>query len=179
MREILIESGHDGLTMRTLADKCGISVGNLTYHFPSKHELVHAFFDALLEEFKTTEDLFIAGSEATREGVIAFATRRIRYNLQPDTQHLHRGLQAMACHDALIAEALSEIRTAAAALLADWLARVFPGAARHELERCVAMIGLFIEGATIVFGKAGQQKVRLEEILPLVEQNLDRLLDDL
>lgn len=179
LREILIESGYGGLTMRTLADKCGISVGNLTYHFSNKEELVYAFFDDLLEKFKTTDDPFIAGSESTREGVMASVTRGIRHKLQPDDQHLKREIQAMACHDALIADALSKTRTATGELLADLLARVFPGAARHDLEKCVVMIGFFIEGAPILFGKAGQRQVCLEEILPLVEQSLDRLFEDL
>ena len=39
-RELLAESGYDNLSMRQIAQRCGISVGTLYNHFPSKKMLV-------------------------------------------------------------------------------------------------------------------------------------------
>ena len=39
-RELLAESGYDNLSMRQVAQRCGISVGTLYNHFPSKKMLV-------------------------------------------------------------------------------------------------------------------------------------------
>ncbi len=43
---VFIDFGHSGLTLRRVAEHAGIAVGNLTYHFPTKQELL----DAMLSE---------------------------------------------------------------------------------------------------------------------------------
>lgn len=44
-RALFNERGYDRVTMRAVSDSLGISVGNLTYHFAHKHELVIALMD--------------------------------------------------------------------------------------------------------------------------------------
>ena len=39
---VLVEKGHAALTLRAVADECGLQLGNLTYYFPTKHALVKA-----------------------------------------------------------------------------------------------------------------------------------------
>ena len=41
-QELFAERGYDHVTLRDIADACGISQGNLTYHFPKKEDLVEA-----------------------------------------------------------------------------------------------------------------------------------------
>ena len=45
-REIFIQEGHAGLSLRRVADHAGIAVGNLNYYFPTKRSLL----DAMLRE---------------------------------------------------------------------------------------------------------------------------------
>ena len=48
------ERGYDHVSQRDIADACGISQGNLTYHFPKKEDLVDAIISSaysdLIEE---------------------------------------------------------------------------------------------------------------------------------
>ena len=39
------ERGYGNVTMRMIADSLSISVGNLTYHFPKKQDIVNALMD--------------------------------------------------------------------------------------------------------------------------------------
>lgn len=39
------EAGYDHVTMRDIAESCGIAVGNLTYHFHRKQDLVEAIME--------------------------------------------------------------------------------------------------------------------------------------
>lgn len=63
-REIFTRDGHDGLTLRNVADEAEIAVGNLTYHFQSKCELLEAmlretltdYVDAHVEEIRRDSD---------------------------------------------------------------------------------------------------------------------------
>ncbi|MEZ5891601.1 MAG: TetR/AcrR family transcriptional regulator [Parvularculaceae bacterium] len=63
-REIFTRDGHAGLSLRKVADEAGIAVGNLTYHFPTKTELLDAmlkealadYVEAHLEQFQPERD---------------------------------------------------------------------------------------------------------------------------
>ncbi|MEV0293851.1 TetR family transcriptional regulator [Nocardia sp. NPDC050710] len=47
--EILLESGHEGLTLRAVAARAQIRLGHLQYYFPNRADLVGAVLDRTLE----------------------------------------------------------------------------------------------------------------------------------
>ncbi len=50
-RELFNANGYQKVTMRQIADACGISVGNLTYHYPHKEDLLMLEHDGILNAF--------------------------------------------------------------------------------------------------------------------------------
>ena len=50
--ELFRESGFERTTMRAIADRAGVSVGNAYYYFSSKDELVQGFYDQLVDEHR-------------------------------------------------------------------------------------------------------------------------------
>lgn len=46
------EHGYDGTTMRAIAQRAGVSVGNAYYYFESKEHLVQGFYDRMAEEHR-------------------------------------------------------------------------------------------------------------------------------
>jgi AcrR family transcriptional regulator len=50
--ELFREHGFEGTTMRAVADRAGVSVGNAYYYFSSKDELVQGFYDQLVAEHR-------------------------------------------------------------------------------------------------------------------------------
>lgn len=49
-RELLLEGGFSGLSMRAVAEQCGVAVGSLYNYFPSKSDLVSAVVGGIWEE---------------------------------------------------------------------------------------------------------------------------------
>ncbi|MGH3587310.1 MAG: TetR family transcriptional regulator [Pseudonocardia sp.] len=50
--ELFREHGFEGTTMRAVADRAGVSVGNAYYYFSSKDELIQGFYDQLVAEHR-------------------------------------------------------------------------------------------------------------------------------
>jgi AcrR family transcriptional regulator len=50
--ELFRERGFEGTTMRAVAERAGVSVGNAYYYFSSKDELVQGFYDQLVAEHR-------------------------------------------------------------------------------------------------------------------------------
>ncbi|WP_085902963.1 TetR/AcrR family transcriptional regulator [Kiloniella majae] len=48
---LLEECGGEGLSMRRVADKSGISLGNLQYHYKNKEELLNAILNSFLKQY--------------------------------------------------------------------------------------------------------------------------------
>ncbi|WP_299377251.1 TetR/AcrR family transcriptional regulator [uncultured Kiloniella sp.] len=48
---LLDECGGEGLSMRRVAEKSGISLGNLQYHYKNKEELLSAILDDFLKQY--------------------------------------------------------------------------------------------------------------------------------
>jgi AcrR family transcriptional regulator len=48
--ELFREQGYQGTTMRAVAARAGVSVGNAYYYFGSKEELIQGFYDHLVAE---------------------------------------------------------------------------------------------------------------------------------
>lgn len=55
--------GYNKVTMRQIADACGISVGNLTYHYPRKEDLLMLEHDGIMNSF--LDAVFTDDSELT------------------------------------------------------------------------------------------------------------------
>ncbi len=51
-RELFNTYGYQKVTMRQIAERCGISVGNLTYHYPHKEDLLMLEHDGILNAFQ-------------------------------------------------------------------------------------------------------------------------------
>jgi AcrR family transcriptional regulator len=62
-QELFLERGYDKTTMRAVADRAGVSIGNAYYYFASKEHLVQAFFHQILVEHAAAAHDSLARSE--------------------------------------------------------------------------------------------------------------------
>ncbi len=81
-RDIFIQEGHAGLTLRQVADDAGIAVGNLTYHFPTKRSLLDAMlYESLVDYVEDHLKQFEADNDTPLDillNVVAFYARNAR-----------------------------------------------------------------------------------------------------
>ncbi len=75
-REIFVNEGHASLSLRKVARKADIAVGNLTYHFPTKHILLDAMLREALAEY--AED-HLAQFEADRDSPLDILLNVVTY----------------------------------------------------------------------------------------------------
>ncbi len=66
--DLFEEVGYEGTTMRAIAERAGVSVGNAYYYFDSKEQLIQGFYDRVAEQH-------LARSVERLEGVSDLAER--------------------------------------------------------------------------------------------------------
>ena len=70
-RELFNERGYRAVSMRNIADALGISVGNLTYHYPHKALLMEDIMDAELGTLPAAPGPGLSGLNLLLERMLA------------------------------------------------------------------------------------------------------------
>lgn len=67
------EKGFEATTMRAIAERAGVSVGNAYYYFASKDELIQGFYDRAMTEHAVASSERLAGVTDLAERIVAHA----------------------------------------------------------------------------------------------------------
>lgn len=73
--EAMFENGYHGTSVREIADRAGMSVANVYYYFPSKHDLLFRFMEGSAEQLLGQLEAMLADAEADPRARLAEAVR--------------------------------------------------------------------------------------------------------
>lgn len=151
--ELLVEEGVAGFSLRNVAARAGLKMGNIQYYFRTKEDLTNAIMDAVARGYTAQQEALIASlgdaSDAQRfDSWLHFLLDDAR---TPRTQHLFAQLWALA--DTLGAGAAPILRALYdedVELLARLITGLDPTASAAETRARAAAIASMIEGTMIV-----------------------------
>jgi AcrR family transcriptional regulator len=150
---VLREHGYAGFTTRRVAEKSGIAPGNLSYHYPSKLELLRAVIGRLVTRY--SERLQAALQQpglAPGPDVAALARWLLDDAVTEETVWLFRELWAMALRDEVIRNAVDDLYDEVMDRIATALQAAYPAADPQGLRDLVQFIALISEGSTVLYG---------------------------
>ncbi|WP_338870942.1 TetR/AcrR family transcriptional regulator [Myxococcus stipitatus] len=173
--DVLVEDGYAGLSLRGVAQRAGLSLGNLQYYFPAKQDVVRALLSRYLEGT-------IRRVRERMEGGGKEPARRLRHALdsiledQESPRHfqLFAELWALAARDAMVADALRVFYAGYREGLVELLQALTPGLTPARRERRAALLMAFFEGLSLFRGGGSLASASV----PGVEQELRALWDE-
>lgn len=147
---VLRQHGYAGFTTRRVAAAAGIAPGNLSYHYPTKLELLRAVIERLVTRYSARMHAFLEESRpAPLEALV-------RWLLDDATAEesvwLFRELWAMALRDAVVRDVIDDLYDELMARIARDLELAFPSADPREIRDLVQFIALVSEGSTVLYG---------------------------
>ena len=150
---LLRERGLDGFTLRRLADRVGIKLASLQYHFPSKGLLMEALFERSAEVYqqdlvRLLRDLGDHQPQAVFEAVIDWMCE-----VSNEGGNLDFQLWALAAHDPIANAALDRYMAAYRELLAELMKPLNPKQKAPTRLRRAALISTMIEGRLLIIGE--------------------------
>ncbi len=149
------ESGGNAVSMRSIADALGISVGNLTYHYKRKEDLIEAVMRARHERCKALPPPSDLGE---LDGFFRSILERRSQGMMLDIRDKEEARQVQRLHRLVICH-IGELLTGALdALEAAGLLR--PDPARDALEQALLGMLLFCRPAELLDGKTDPQETR-------------------
>ena len=151
-RKVLVSVGYARLTMRAVASRAGLTVGNLAYHFPTKRGLVRSLILSLVADYQAKSNEYLRNVGHARRGGFAGLVRwPVEDSVSPETSRLFRELWVMALHDEVIAEEMDRFYAQAHERVVSLLRLTQPGLRPRPAQDIVQLMGAISEGANVLY----------------------------
>jgi len=169
-RDVFTSQGYATLSIRKVAERAGVSVGNLTYHFPNKQCLIEAMFEFVLNDYLMEFDRLSQKEGPAQEQLRNVVGYIFNDLANPTTTVLFPELWALANHEQYAAKVLDEIYRKARAIFVNLIPKINPSLSTQQVEDIALFMSASIEGHTMFVG-ANKQFTNSNERLTLMAQS--------
>ena len=169
-RDLLIDAGYHNFSLRKVAEKAGIRVGNLQYYFPAKSDLVQAMLDHVIDDYLedfdnirgtgTPEEQFLA----VIEGVITDLNTRKTTVFFPE-------LWSLSNHEKGVTRSMDNMYQRYREVLAEIIREINPTLSARQCQRLALFFSSSIEGHTIFIGYRKPWRAETPHIVSLASQS--------
>lgn len=171
--DILIDEGAEGFTIRRIAARCGMKVGNVSYHFPRKEMLIQVLLDDLIDHYGRLLDAMVRKPGLTAEEqlrrFIIFCLDDIQTR---QTTHLFTELWALANHDAVVADRVRAFYERVHGVIGGYVAEMNPKLPVEDVRTVALYISATMEGATPFLGHGKPWSDRMPAYTAIAVQSL-------
>lgn len=165
--DLLVEQGFRAMSMRRVAAACGMKLGNLTYHFPSREDLIQALLDAVISAYEIEFERIVHKPGVPPEERLADVCELILEDIRSKkTTRVFPELWALSNHDPFVLERVQELYARARAPLQEIIAEMRPDLPRSQRDAVALFISASMEGMTVF---AGHEKP-FEAQMPIMEK---------
>ncbi|NVJ21864.1 MULTISPECIES: TetR/AcrR family transcriptional regulator [Myxococcus] len=174
--DVLVEDGYAGLSLRGVAQRAGLSLGNLQYYFPTKQDVVRALLARYLETaIRRVRERMDGGGQEPAKRLRHALDALLEDQESPRHFQLFAELWALAARDAMVAEALGVFYAGYREGVVALLRELSPDLTPARRERRAALLVAFFEGLSLFRGGGS---LRASSV-PGLEQELRALWDEL
>ena len=151
--EILIRDGYARLSMRAVAQECGISVGNLNYYFRLKSDLLSALIESIWRRYRAEIEQVRNISFGSPRDELEAVLRLIFKDLGTRrTTVFFPELWALANHEHYAAKMMDRLYGYEQSVFQQLIAQVRPDLAAADHQRLALHVSASIEGHTMFVG---------------------------
>lgn len=162
---LLVEEGYRAMTMRRVAAACGLRLGNLTYHFASREDLVRELLDAVISSYEIEFERIVHMPGAPPEERLAEVCGLILEDIRTKkTTRVFPELWALSSHDPFVLERVQELYVRARRPLDEIIAELRPDLPIQDRNDLSLFISASMEGMTVFAGHEKPFEPRMQAI---------------
>ncbi|MFT6287433.1 MAG: AcrR family transcriptional regulator [Halieaceae bacterium] len=177
-QKILVQEGLAKLTTRGVANRLGISVGNLAYYYPSNDALLQAIIKHVIEGYdEEVRQEFRSFPDNPRERLKAFLRYLIDDAKKPEVRGFFYQFWGLATHNAVAAQTREEMYQHFTEQLLTLLRDNHPKKMPSELENIALGILACVEGLHVVFGSGDISRIHSRAFDKYMFSQLLRMVD--
>ncbi len=173
---LLVENGYHSFSMRKVAAKAKISVGNLQYYFPTKDSLLAALLDMVIqgyiEEFES-----IAPTLSPKERFVSIIESVYRDLSTKRTTRFFPELWCMSNHDEQFSANMDVMYSRYRKVIQGVICQINPRLTSAQSKRLALFISSSIEGHTVFLGYKKPWTKETESIINISIQSFLWLIE--
>lgn len=173
---LLIDSGYHNFSMRKVATRAGISVGNLQYYFPSKDKLLESLLDKVIQNYLDTFERF-RGQYAPKEQFVKIIKAVMKDIKTKHTTVFFPELWSMANHEKHISKIMDRMYGKYRSLVADIIRDINPKLSECQAQRLSIFMTASLEGHTIFIGYRKPWAKEVENMVDISVQSFLWLIE--
>jgi AcrR family transcriptional regulator len=180
-KNTLVDEGFSGLSFRSVAKRARITVGNVTYYFPTKDDLLVELAGYIFDRW---EDRFRRNLPSNLTGKMDIFLYSIRYMIEENkrvkSNRLLMEMWAMANHSTAVMRMLDAFYCKMRAWIEDMLADIAPNQSVRKRRLRAALITSQVEGLMVLIGPNRMIHKELEGLENEAIRQIQKLaIDDL
>ncbi len=163
---VLAQDGYHGLSTRKVADLCGISVGNLTYHFPNKMLLIEAVMTSVCDRYdRNRAEIWLHKDNLNPQDYIGnLISWMIEDAVTQETSALFLELWVLAKHHKFGSEILECFYATAIEWIVKGFECHFPETSVENRKQAAYFVLTLSEGSLAIFSRHHQRPVNQKHI---------------
>lgn len=170
---VLIDEGAECFTIRRIAARCDMKVGNVSYHFPRKEMLIQVMLDDLIDSYGAQLDQMVRKPGLTPEERL----KRVIILCLDDigskrTTHLFTELWALANHSDFVADRVHAFYDRVHRVIGDYVAAINPALPADDVHSVALFISASMEGSTPFLGHGKPWAHKMPAFTALAVQSL-------
>jgi len=163
--DVLITRGYKKLTLRQIALRAGITVGNLTYYYATKEALLKDLLDNILQTYLDEIDRIAKVSDDSPEDRFVAVIEYLIEDLNTQrTTRFFPEIWALANHDDYADELMADMYEKERKALYDLIQAINPDLNRQQTSSLALFISSSIEGMTMFVGAGKKQEEALQSM---------------
>lgn len=179
-RETLAAAGFAGLSMRAVATRAGISLGNLQHYYTTREELVEALLEFMMDGYQAeiADALQAHPGSSGAERFEMVLRLLINRTLDPQTAPIFLEVWALSSRHAFASELVKRIRLRehkAMLMIVREMSGILPA---DEADRRAAMMVLMIEGLLVQVTRSGLPVESRSQLARAAMRAVTRLASD-
>lgn len=167
-KSVLADNGYAKFTLRQVAAKSGVTVGNIAYHYPSKRELVRALITLLIQDYRVQVETFLrASAKRSSNAFAALVVWLMQDSVSRQTNRLFREFWSIALRDPVIATAMDRFYEEIQQTATSKLQESFPDLPLRRARAIAQLMGIVSEGSNVLYGTAQRPVAPLSDVSDL------------
>lgn len=178
-RDIFIEHGYHGFTMRRIAGRSGLSLGNLVYHYKTKDLLLNDLLDAVIDGYEQIFIDIVGDRTLSAKRKLVDIIELIVVDLGTrETTHFFPELWALANHNAHAASGLDLLYRRVRNQIVKVVMEVNPQLTRSQCELLALFISASLEGHTMFVGHRRKSSKSRKQIAKLASSTFVQMVEE-
>jgi AcrR family transcriptional regulator len=149
-KQMLLDGGVDAFVLRDVAERVGITHGNLQYYFRTKQDLMVAIFDQEIAKYTDSLQDAVAATTTRRGRLGAIIDAGLKELRSPDTA-LWRMVMSMADHSPDMAALLKKENDLYQSVVVKELKQIAPQLSAQRRRQIARIIQAILDGLGIQF----------------------------